>query len=73
MPAQIEVNFFFFFFVSGSAISIIPDTSLNKYTKIASTLSKVLSKDAPFLWSEEQQLAFDSLTKLLTVPNLYFP
>jgi len=44
------------------------------FASIAHPLSKLLSKDAHFLWSVEQQHAFDTLKKLLTEsPVLGFP
>lgn len=44
------------------------------FAKIAKPLSKLLTKDAVFTWSGDQQEAFDSLKSLLTQPPvLIFP
>ena len=47
---------------------------INKFSDIAKPLNKLLQKDEPFLWSSEQQQAFDRLKQYLTTaPILQYP
>ena len=47
---------------------------IHNYSIIASPLTDLLKKDVPFVWSDEQQNAFDTLKKkLIHAPVLVFP
>lgn len=47
---------------------------IENFSKIARPLTKLLRKDQPFLWSDEQQVAFDFFRNALTSePILQFP
>ncbi|KAL0880701.1 hypothetical protein ABMA27_001917 [Loxostege sticticalis] len=47
----------------------IPD-----FSKVAKALTSLLKKDTPFIWQNQQQLAFDTLKhKLTTAPLLIYP
>lgn len=47
---------------------------ISDFSKLAKPLTNLLKKDTPFLWENEQQLAFDALKqKLISAPLLAYP